>query len=79
VPALVPFRRAISRLLGRPIGLSGSGPTLWALYASETEAVEAAGHVREALADGRLEAPGSGPPFVAATTIQHGQQLGSQT
>jgi 4-diphosphocytidyl-2-C-methyl-D-erythritol kinase len=79
VPALVPFRRAISRLLGRPIGLSGSGPTLWALYASETEAVEAAGHVREALADGRLEPPGSGPPFVAATTIQHGQQHGSQT
>ena len=34
VPTLVPFRRALSRLLQRPIGLSGSGPTLWALYPS---------------------------------------------
>ena len=38
VPELVPFKRALSRLLHRPIGLSGSGPTLWALYASEHEA-----------------------------------------
>ena len=36
VPALVPFRRAISRRLGVPIGQSGSGPTLWALYASRS-------------------------------------------
>jgi 4-diphosphocytidyl-2-C-methyl-D-erythritol kinase len=79
VPALVPFRRAISRLLGRPIGLSGSGPTLWGLYASETEAVEAAEHVRVALADGRIEAPGTGLPFVAATSIQHHHQPGSQS
>ena len=59
VPALVPFRRALSRLLGRPIGLSGSGPTLWALYPSETEAAGAAEASRAALADGRLEPPGS--------------------
>ena len=77
-PAIVPFRRALSRLLGRPIGMSGSGPTLWALYASETEAVEAADHVRGAVADGRLEAPGADAPFVAATTIQHRPQPGSQ-
>jgi 4-diphosphocytidyl-2-C-methyl-D-erythritol kinase len=77
VPAIVPFRRAISRLLGRPIGLSGSGPTLWALYASETEAIEAADQVRKAVADGRLEAPGAGAPFITATTIQHGPQSGS--
>ena len=38
LPGLVPFRRALSRVLGRPIGLSGSGPTLWALYPSEDEA-----------------------------------------
>ena len=49
VPALVPFKRALSRLLGRPIGLSGSGPTLWALYPSETEAAAAAEVVRAAL------------------------------
>jgi 4-diphosphocytidyl-2C-methyl-D-erythritol kinase len=78
VPALVPFRRAISRLLGVPIGLSGSGPTLWGLYPSEASAGEAAEVVREALADGRLDAPGSGDPFVVATTIQAGHQSGSE-
>ena len=78
VPALVPFRRAVSRLLERPIGLSGSGPTLWALYASETEAAEAAERVRTALGDGRIAALGAGEPFVAATHIQTGHQHGSQ-
>ena len=78
VPALVPFRRALSRLLARPIGLSGSGPTLWALYASEAEAAEAAEVVRAALRDERLKAPGSAQPFVGATTIQSGHQQGSQ-
>jgi 4-diphosphocytidyl-2-C-methyl-D-erythritol kinase len=78
VPAIVPFRRALSRLLARPIGLSGSGPTLWALYASETEAAEAAEAVRAALRDERLAAPGSAEPFVAATTIRNGQQQESQ-
>jgi 4-diphosphocytidyl-2C-methyl-D-erythritol kinase len=78
VPALVQFRRAVSRLLGRPIGLSGSGPTLWALYPSEGDAAAAAELVRMALGDGRLAAPGSGDPFVTATTIQHSQQPWSQ-
>lgn len=78
VPALVPFRRGISRLLGRPVGLSGSGPTLWALYASEAEAAEAAATVRTALGDGRLTAPGSAEPFVGATHIETGHQHGSQ-
>src|SRR6202008_1456799 len=32
VPGLRPLRRALARILGRPIGLTGSGPTLWALY-----------------------------------------------
>jgi 4-diphosphocytidyl-2C-methyl-D-erythritol kinase len=79
VPAIVPFRRALSRLLATPIGLAGSGPTLWALYASETAAVEAAGIVRAALADGRLTAPGSSEPFVIATAITGGHQHGSQS
>ncbi len=78
VPALVPFRRALSRLLARPIGLSGSGPTLWALYASETEAAEVAEVVRAALRDERLAAPGSAEPLVIATFIQTGHQQGSQ-
>ena len=59
VPALVPFKRALSRLLKRPIGLSGSGPTLWALYDSEAEATVAADAVRTALRDGVLSAPGA--------------------
>jgi 4-diphosphocytidyl-2-C-methyl-D-erythritol kinase len=70
VPGLVPFRRALTRLLGRPIGLSGSGPTLWALYPSLGAAEAAASAVRGALADGTLTGPGDQPPFVAATTIQ---------
>ncbi len=78
VPALASFRRALSRLLVRPVGLSGSGPTLWALYASEVEAADAAETVRTALWDGRLAAPGDTQPFVAATVIQTGHQQGSQ-
>jgi 4-diphosphocytidyl-2-C-methyl-D-erythritol kinase len=78
VPSLVAFRRSISRLLGRPVGLSGSGPTLWALYASEADAVEAAEQVRTALGDGRISAPGATDPFVGATHIQTGHQQGSQ-
>ena len=78
VPALVPFRRGLSRLLGRPVGLSGSGPTLWTLYASEVEAADAAESVRTALYEGRLTAPGDAPPFVAATVIVSVHQQGSQ-
>ena len=73
VPELVLFRRGLSRLLARPIGLSGSGPTLWALYPSEAEAAVAADTVRVAVRDGRLAAPGSAAPFVTATTILTGR------
>jgi 4-diphosphocytidyl-2-C-methyl-D-erythritol kinase len=69
LPGLVPFRRALFRLLRRPVGLSGSGPTLWALYASEADAAEAATTVTEALAAGSLTGPGTAPPAVHATTI----------
>jgi hypothetical protein len=60
--------------------LSGSGPTLWALYASEAEAIEAAGTVRSATERGEVAAPGTSAPFIAATTIvghadaQHGRE-----
>lgn len=74
VPALVPFRRALVRLLGRPVGLSGSGPSLWALYPSEAAAAAAADEVRSAVLDGRIPAIGDGAPFVAATTIAPGGQ-----
>jgi 4-diphosphocytidyl-2C-methyl-D-erythritol kinase len=68
-PGLVAFKRALLRLLGRPIGLSGSGPTHWALYPSRVEAEAAAETVRAAIAAGNLPAPGTRPPFVAATRI----------
>ena len=70
VPGLVPLRRALTRLLGRPIGLSGSGPTLWAVYPSLDAASDAATTVRSAVEDGTIVTPGERPPFIAATTIQ---------
>ncbi len=74
VPGLVPLRRALTRLLGRPIGLSGSGATLWALYPLLDDAETAASTVRTAVADGTLAFPGAEPPFVAATTIESGRR-----
>ncbi len=81
-PRLPRFRRALARLLGRPVGQSGSGPTLWALYPSIDAAREGAAAVTEALAGGGLVAPEPGPPTViatrfAATTIvrmDHGER-----
>jgi 4-diphosphocytidyl-2-C-methyl-D-erythritol kinase len=69
MPALTGLRRALARVLGRPIGQSGSGPTLWALYPSEDAAGEAAFDVRTAIASGRLSIPGDGPPTILATRI----------
>ena len=70
MPGLRALRRALTRLLGVPIGLSGSGPTLWALYPALAGAEEAAGRdPRGARGSGCSTAPGAGPPFVAATTI----------
>lgn len=68
-PALVPFKRALLRLLGRPVGLSGSGPTFWAIYASHAEAAVAADRVRAAIDAGEISGPGPRPPFVAAARI----------
>jgi 4-diphosphocytidyl-2-C-methyl-D-erythritol kinase len=72
-PAVVPFRRALARLTGRPIGLSGSGPTLWVLYPTAEAARAAEVVVRAALRSAELVAPGAGAPYVLATTIMGGQ------
>lgn len=69
VPGLRPLRRALVRALGRPVGLSGSGPTLWVLYASGADAAAAADRVRMGLDDGSIVAPGDGSPSVTSTTI----------
>ncbi len=66
VPELVTLRRALMRLLGRPVGQSGSGPALWALYPSLAAAEDAARTVRE----GDLPRVGEDRPFVHATTIE---------
>lgn len=68
-PGLIPFKRSLLRLLGRPVGLSGSGPTHWALYPSHDEAAAAADVVRAAVAAGTLLAPGPYEPFVSAVRI----------
>lgn len=72
-PGLRALRRALMRLLGVPIGLSGSGPTLWALYPSLGDADSAAARVRDELRLGTLDSPGQGTPFVEATNIVSGQ------
>ena len=72
LPGLLPFRRALFRVLRRPVGLSGSGPTLWTLYPSEDEAAAAAATVRDALAAGTILSLGEGAPAVLATTIPEG-------
>jgi 4-diphosphocytidyl-2-C-methyl-D-erythritol kinase len=69
VPGIVAFRRALTRLLGRPVGQSGSGPTCWALYGRLEEAQETSTVVTQAVEDERLPALGKGRPFVAATTL----------
>lgn len=68
-PGLVTFRRALMRVTGRPIGLSGSGPTLWALYPSEAAASAAADVVRAAVEAGSIPSLGNGPPSIIATVI----------
>ena len=72
LPGLVPFRRALFRVLGRPVGLSGSGPTMWTLYPSEADAAGAAQTVRDALEAGAIPSLGDGEPAILATTIPEG-------
>jgi 4-diphosphocytidyl-2-C-methyl-D-erythritol kinase len=69
VPGLLQLRRRMSRILGVSIGLSGSGPTLWALYPSLDGARLAAEAVDGAFRRRDLEAPGSGAPSVIATEL----------
>ncbi len=74
-PGLVGFRRALGRVVGRPVGQSGSGPTLWVLYPSMATAETAATDVRAALAAGDLPGAGVRPPFICATRIVVGDPL----
>ena len=67
---LVALRRSLTRLLGRPIGLSGSGPTVWTLYPSLDEAELAAELVADAIEAGTVPSVGDAPPTIVATTIR---------
>jgi 4-diphosphocytidyl-2-C-methyl-D-erythritol kinase len=73
-PGLRDVRRAVARTLGRPVGLSGSGPTLWTFYPSLADAEAAAGTVREAVEAGAVPTIGDGPPTIIATTIPSPQE-----
>ena len=68
-PEVVQVRRALMRLLGRPVGQSGSGPTCWVLYPSLADAIAAAARVAGAIDRGELPLSGGARPFVHATTI----------
>ncbi|HYN68621.1 MAG TPA: 4-(cytidine 5'-diphospho)-2-C-methyl-D-erythritol kinase [Candidatus Eisenbacteria bacterium] len=68
-PELKSIRRQVGRVLGVPVGLSGSGPTLWALYPSKARAEEAAAQVSAAVAAGSIDSIGDAPPLVMATAI----------
>ena len=68
-PGLNTFVAALAKAIGRPVCLSGSGPTLWSLYTTLAEARKAVRFVRLAAVNGTLPLVGNGEPFVAATTI----------
>jgi 4-diphosphocytidyl-2-C-methyl-D-erythritol kinase len=68
-PDLAGFRAALGRVVGRPVGQSGSGPTAWVLYPSLAAAQKAARFVRLGIIDGSLPPIGRGDPFIAATTL----------
>ena len=72
-PWLRPFGHALGRLLGRPIALSGSGPTLFVLYPSPGEAEAAREQVAVALADGTIVSPEGRAPSLIATALAAGE------
>jgi 4-diphosphocytidyl-2-C-methyl-D-erythritol kinase len=74
IPELVGVRRALTRVLSQPIGMSGSGPTLWTLYPSLGEAEAAAAVVSAAVDDRTIPSIGDGPPSIIATTIRTGHE-----
>jgi 4-diphosphocytidyl-2C-methyl-D-erythritol kinase len=67
-PWLRPLDHSLRRLLGRPLSLSGSGPTLFLLYPSLYEAAEAGVLVEAAVGRGELALPDGGV-LVTATEL----------
>lgn len=73
-PGLVALKRALTRTVARPVGMTGSGPTLWTLYPSLGAAEAAADVVRGAVDAGTIPTLGDGPPTIIATTIHTGHE-----
>jgi 4-diphosphocytidyl-2-C-methyl-D-erythritol kinase len=68
LPGLDRLRRQLGDMLGRPVHLSGSGPTLFVLYASPRDARPAARQVLAAAAAGTLRPPGGTLQAIATAT-----------
>ena len=64
-PWLRPLDHALRRVLGRPLSLSGSGPTLFLLYPSLYDASAAGALLEAAVARGELELPPGGVTITA--------------
>ena len=68
LPGLDHLRRNLGDVLGRPVHLTGSGPTLVVLYPSAGAARRAATAVRAAVARGALQPPGGSLQVIATIT-----------
>ncbi len=68
LPGLDRLRRQLGDMLGRPVHLSGSGPTLFVLYASLRDARRAAREVVAAATAGTLRPPGGTLQAIATAT-----------
>ena len=68
LPGLDRLRRQLGDMLGRPVHLSGSGPTLFVLYASPRDGRRAARQVLAAAAVGTLRPPGGTLQAIATAT-----------
>jgi 4-diphosphocytidyl-2C-methyl-D-erythritol kinase len=64
-PWLRPLDHALRRVLGRPLSLSGSGPTLFLLYPSLYDASAAGALLEATVARGELELPPGGVTITA--------------
>ncbi|MGO9178869.1 MAG: 4-(cytidine 5'-diphospho)-2-C-methyl-D-erythritol kinase [Candidatus Limnocylindrales bacterium] len=68
LPGLDHLRCNLGNVLGRPVHLTGSGPTLVVLYPSASAARRAATAVRAAVARGALQPPGGNLQVIATIT-----------
>ena len=72
MPGLARLRRDLAEALGRPVHLTGSGPTLAVLYPSPRQARSAREAVLDGLARGALIAPGGSAEVIPTATVRDG-------